>query len=193
MATSKSKLNRDANRRDAPGTSALPVIPDTLVEPMLTALPVTPMPKARMALVKKNLLARVAGASAAKAKIAAAGSGASDSAVSTTRAGDGKWHPLCAGVDVQPLFDDGHTLTWLARFQPGGRLPAHDHVGPEESFVLHGSCYLGNELLNQGDRQFAADGSHHDEVFSPAGCTLLIRSASRATPHYLAALSARAA
>jgi anti-sigma factor ChrR (cupin superfamily) len=190
MATSKSKVTRAANHRDAPDTS---VMPSELVEQMLAALPVTPMPKARMALVKKNLLARVAGANAAKAKIAAAGNGTSDIAVLTTRAGDGKWHSLCAGVDVQPLFDDGHTLTWFARFQPGGRLPAHDHVGPEESFVLHGSCYLGDELLNQGDRQFAADGSHHDEVFSPAGCTLLIRSASHATPHYLATLGGRAA
>jgi anti-sigma factor ChrR (cupin superfamily) len=190
MATSKSKVTRAVDHRDTTDAS---LMPQTLVEQMLTALPVTPMPKARMALVKKNLLARVAGASAAKAKIAAAGSGASDSAVSTTRAGGGRWHPLCVGVDVQPLFDDGHTLTWLARFQPGGRLPAHDHVGPEESFVLHGSCYLGNELLKQGDRQFAADGSHHDEVFSPSGCTLLIRSASHATPHYLATLSSRAA
>jgi anti-sigma factor ChrR (cupin superfamily) len=189
MATSKSKLTRDANHRDATDASFLP---NTLVEQMLVALPVTPMPKARMALVKKNLLARAAGATAAKAKIAASND-ATDSMVLTTRAGGGKWHPLCAGVDVQPLFDDGHTLTWLARLQPGGRLPAHDHVGPEESFVLHGSCYLGDVLLNQGDRQFAADGSHHDEVFSSSGCTLLIRSASHATPHYLAALSARVA
>jgi anti-sigma factor ChrR (cupin superfamily) len=186
MVTVKSKVKAGANAIEKP------VLPNALVEQLLDTLPSSRMPKARIAAVKKNLLARVAGASVAKAKIAAAVA-TSSAGLATTRAGDGKWHALCAGVDVQPLFDDGHTFTWLARFRAGGRLPAHDHVGPEESFVLHGSCYLGDELLNQGDHQFAADGSHHHEVYSPKGCTLLIRSASHATPHYLSVLSRSAA
>jgi anti-sigma factor ChrR (cupin superfamily) len=197
MAASKMKSKLMPTSVARSPTRVLPdVLPDALAQRLLVELVVEPMPKRRIVAVKKNLLAAVAGERTAKAKIVHATSSVSEKTAAldivTTRQGEGVWHQLCAGVEVQPLFDDGHTLSWLARFQPRGRLPAHDHVGEEESFVLHGACYLGGQLLNQGDRQFAPDGSHHQDVYSPKGCTLLIRSASRATPHYLSVLSARA-
>ncbi len=197
MASSKMKSKPTPTSVVRSATRALPhVLPDALAQRMLVELDVEPMPKRRVAAVKKNLFAALAGEGAGKVKIGHASFSASEKNAAldivTTRQGEGVWHQLCAGVEVQPLFDDGHTLSWLARFQPGGRLPAHDHVGEEESFVLHGACYLGDQLLNQGDRQFAPDGSHHQDVYSPQGCTLLIRSASRATPHYLTVLSAQA-
>jgi anti-sigma factor ChrR (cupin superfamily) len=177
------------------------VLPDALTQQLLTALVVKPMPMKRSAAVKKSVLTAIAKAIKDESKTATVGNNVKVKAavqttsrgIVTTRAGEGVWHALCAGVEVQTVSDDGHTLTWLARFGPGGRLPAHDHVGEEESFVLHGACYLGDQLLNQGDRQLAVDGSRHREVYSPEGCTLLIRSASRATPHYLSVLSGRAA
>ena len=117
-----------------------------------------------------------------------------------------RWHPQAPGIDTQILFDDGRTMTWLARFAAGARLAAHQHHGVEESTVLQGYCYLcgvnaggrlnGERLnderlndthlndehlnlrLNLGDYQLAEDGSTHPEVYSPEGCVLLIRSAS---------------
>ena len=87
-----------------------------------------------------------------------------------------KWRPINPLVSMQVLHDDGETLSWYARFQPGGRLPAHDHTGDEESLVISGSCYLNDKLMQVGDYQLCRAGSRHDNVFSEHGCLLFIRT-----------------
>lgn len=87
-----------------------------------------------------------------------------------------KWRIINPLVSMQVLHDDGETLSWYARFQPGGRLPAHDHTGDEESLVISGSCYLNDKLMQVGDYQLCRAGSRHDNVFSEHGCLLFIRT-----------------
>ena len=77
---------------------------------------------------------------------------------------------------MQVLYDDGETLSWYARFQPGGRLPAHEHTGVEESVVISGACYLNDKLMEVGDYQLCHAGSRHDNVFSEHGCLLFVRT-----------------
>lgn len=154
-----------------------PVLPDQLVSALLTAMPSAKVPKKREAILKKNLLAKIATMTKQAAEINAA-TNAEDKGITTARIGAGRWHPQQPGIDVQVLCDDGHHMTWLARFAAGARLAPHKHRGTEESSVLQGSCYAGKILLNQGDYQLAIDGSEHGEVYSPEGCILLIRSLS---------------
>jgi anti-sigma factor ChrR (cupin superfamily) len=95
----------------------------------------------------------------------------------TIRAEEGRWHVLpFPGVKVKTLsVDDARgTATILMSFEPGARVPAHDHHGDEESFVVSGSCRIGSIYLRQGDFHRAGGGSHHGEVVSDEGCVLLL-------------------
>ena len=96
---------------------------------------------------------------------------------STVRADEGRWMPLpFPGVKVKMLsIDDARgTATILMSLAPGSRVPAHDHHGDEESFVVSGSCRIGAIALRQGDFHRAAAGSHHGDVVSDEGCVLLL-------------------
>jgi quercetin dioxygenase-like cupin family protein len=157
-------------------TPAAAVLPEYVVGELLMALAPVSMPRKREAKVKEAILK----------KVAAAGK----SGISTVRANDGRWLPWLPGIDAQVLYDDGARMSWLARFAPGARMAAHDHEGDEESTVLSGACYVGTLLLAQGDFQLAPHGSRHDEIFSPEGCVLLMRTPSL-TPAQIEARTAQ--
>ena len=95
----------------------------------------------------------------------------------TVRSNEGRWM-LCPfpGVKVKTLSVDEKrgTATILVSLDPGSRLPAHDHHGDEESFVVSGSCRIGTVYLRQGDFHRAGEGSHHGDVVSDEGCVLLL-------------------
>jgi len=93
------------------------------------------------------------------------------------RLADG-WQPLASLARMKVLHDDGETMSWLAELQPGCRLPAHEHGGAEECLVVAGEVWLNGARFAAGDYQYAAAGTHHDEVRSDGGCLLLIRSPS---------------
>ena len=189
-----------------------PALPAALVSELLQAMPTTTLPKKRETLMKKNLMAKIATLahsqtqqqpqrkSAIKstttrpspAKPPASNAVPGITTIRMSDAAAGRWYSQEPGIDAKILFDDGRTMTWLARFAAGARLAAHLHHGVEESTVLQGYCFLGNGnvnaanlndesygmRLNPGDYQLAEDGSTHPEVYSPEGCVLLIRSAS---------------
>lgn len=92
---------------------------------------------------------------------------------------EGSWTPLLAGVQVKVLRDDGSTRTWLAKLQMGATLPAHEHAGDEECFVLEGSIDIGGERFHAGDYQLARAGTRHGVLATATGCLLLLRSPSR--------------
>lgn len=98
----------------------------------------------------------------------------------TLRAGEGKWyeyrHDGADGVDVMPLSVDKERgiATILLRLAAGSILPAHDHRGAEESYVVSGSCRIGSVSLKQGDFHHVDAGQHHGTVVSDEGCTLLL-------------------
>ena len=151
------------------------VLPEALLRELLIAQLPIDMPPKRQAHIKKNLLAKVAAMETPGLNLSAD--------IFTVRAGTGKWQHRSTGIDMQILFDDGRTMTRLVRFALGARLASHQHCGNEESTVLEGSCYVGDLLLNKGDYQLALDGSVHEEVHSPHGCVLLVRSASMKAHH----------
>ena len=151
------------------------VLPEALLRELLIAQPPIDMPPKRQAHIKKNLLAKVAAIEKFSPNLS--------KGITTVRAGTGEWQHRSTGIDMQILFDDGRTMTRLVRFAAGARLASHQHCGNEESTVLEGCCYVGDLLLNKGDYQLALDGSVHDEVHSPHGCILLVRSASMKAHH----------
>ncbi len=94
----------------------------------------------------------------------------------TVRADEGRWLRLVPGVTVKPLSVDTErgTATILMSLEPGAHVAGHDHSGPEDSFVLSGSCRIGNIHLATGDFHHAEGGTHHGEIVSDGGCVLLL-------------------
>ena len=92
------------------------------------------------------------------------------------RSDEGTWFDLAAGVRLKKLASDRtrNTVTVLVSMEPGSVLPAHDHRHPEESFVVRGSCHIGELYLRQGDFHRADAQSHHADVASDEGCELLV-------------------
>jgi anti-sigma factor ChrR (cupin superfamily) len=95
---------------------------------------------------------------------------------STVRANEGRWLRLVPGVTVKPLSEDLErgTATILMKLEPGSRVAGHDHTGPEDSFVISGSCRIGTTYLSVGDFHHADAGTHHGEIVSEDGCVLLL-------------------
>lgn len=95
----------------------------------------------------------------------------------TVREGEGRWMTVAPGARTKRLNKDARrgTLTFLLDLEPLAMLPAHDHEGGEDSFVIRGSCRIGALALNPGDFHHAEASSHHgDIVASEEGCLLLI-------------------
>ena len=94
----------------------------------------------------------------------------------TVRANEGRWHRMVPGVTVKTLSVDVErdTATILMMFEPGARVPQHDHAGAEDSFVISGSCRIGEAYLLKGDFHHADAGTTHGEIVSDEGCTLLL-------------------
>lgn len=77
------------------------------------------------------------------------------------------WKPTpCEGVDMKVLLhdEDSGLMTALFRWAPGARLPLHEHVEIEQSYILEGSliddegeCSAGNFVWRPaGNRHWAA-------------------------------------
>ena len=80
----------------------------------------------------------------------------------TVRANEGRWHRMVPGVTVKTFRIDieRDTATILMMFEPGARVPQHDHAGAEDSFVISGSCRIGETLPAQG--RLPSRGRGHD-------------------------------
>jgi anti-sigma factor ChrR (cupin superfamily) len=84
------------------------------------------------------------------------------------------WEPLRPGVDVHWIYreaEDGAAAA-LIRFQPGGRVPLHEHRGHEHIFVLSGSQTDENGRLAAGSLMVNAPGARHS-IVSEEGCLVL--------------------
>jgi predicted ChrR family anti-sigma factor len=94
----------------------------------------------------------------------------------TVRADEGRWHRIIPGVTVKTLSVDleRDTATILMTLEPGSTVPSHGHSGPEDSFVVSGSCRIGVTHLRKGDFHHADGGTHHEDVVSDEGCVLLL-------------------
>ena len=79
------------------------------------------------------------------------------------RAGEGRWEPVCAGIERKTLWHDREKgrITFLIRAQPGAEFPAHQHDDDEEAYVLSGDLSFDDLVLGAGDYHLARPGVRH--------------------------------
>lgn len=95
----------------------------------------------------------------------------------TVRSEEGNWRSCAPGVRTKKLSKDPArgTATFLLELEPRAILPAHDHEGSEDSYVVRGSCRIGAVALYAGDFHHVDAGAHHgDVVSSDEGCLILL-------------------
>lgn len=84
------------------------------------------------------------------------------------------WKPFTAGVDIYRLYGDGETgpTAALLRFQPGGRVPLHEHTGYEHIFMLSGEQVDEVSKAESGSLIINPPGTSHS-ILSQNGCIVL--------------------
>jgi len=93
----------------------------------------------------------------------------------TVRAEEGKWSVLAPGARMKMLSKEAGRMTFLVDLDPHATVPAHDHDGGEDSYVVRGSCQIGALGLNTGDFHHVEATAHHGDVVASAeGCLLLL-------------------
>ena len=83
------------------------------------------------------------------------------------------WHKTRhAGVDTKTLVADPQTglLTVITKMAPGARLPDHEHVLIEQTYVLEGTLHCGEGVCRAGDFVWRPEGSRHEAWAGPEGC-----------------------
>jgi anti-sigma factor ChrR (cupin superfamily) len=80
-----------------------------------------------------------------------------------------------AGVETKVLVADPATglATVLTRLAPAARLPDHEHVLIEQTFVLEGALHCGEGVCQAGDFVWRPAGSRHEAWAGPEGCLTL--------------------
>lgn len=78
------------------------------------------------------------------------------------------------GVTMKVLMEEKETglVTGLFRFAPGAKLPYHEHVEIEQSYVLEGSLVDDEGEATAGNFVWRPAGNRHD-AHSPNGCLVL--------------------
>ena len=75
------------------------------------------------------------------------------------------------GIEMKVLWRDAgsESFTALFRMQPGARIPRHQHVGIEQTYVLEGSLVDEQGACTAGNFVWRDAESIH-EAYSPDGC-----------------------
>jgi quercetin dioxygenase-like cupin family protein len=92
------------------------------------------------------------------------------------RSGEIGWRALrTPGLSVKVLRSDAASgaATTLIKLEAGARVPAHDHPGGEEIFVLEGDFQVGGEQLGPGDYLYTPPDVKH-AASSKGGCLVLV-------------------
>jgi len=81
-------------------------------------------------------------------------------------------HP---GIETKTLVVDAGSglLTTLLRMAPGAKLPDHEHVLVEQTFVLEGSLVCGEGVCRAGEFVWRPAGSRHEAWAGPEGGLML--------------------
>jgi anti-sigma factor ChrR (cupin superfamily) len=79
------------------------------------------------------------------------------------------------GVEMKTLLVDRETgvVTSLMKFAPGARLPDHEHVLIEQTYVLEGTLVCGEGECKAGDFVWRPAGSRHEAWAGPRGGIML--------------------
>ena len=80
-----------------------------------------------------------------------------------------------AGVEMKTLLVDRESgvVTSLMKFAPGARLPDHEHVLIEQTYVLEGTLVCGEGECKAGDYVWRPAGSRHEAWAGPQGGIML--------------------
>jgi len=81
-------------------------------------------------------------------------------------------HP---GVETRALVAEPRTglLTVLTKMAPGARLPDHEHVRVEQTYVLEGALHCEEGVCRAGNFVWRPAGSRHQAWAGPEGCLAL--------------------
>jgi len=81
-------------------------------------------------------------------------------------------HP---GVETRALVAEPRTglLTVLTKMAPGARLPDHEHVRVEQTYVLEGALHCDEGVCRAGNFVWRPAGSRHQAWAGPEGCLAL--------------------
>ncbi|HKP86605.1 MAG TPA: cupin domain-containing protein [Blastocatellia bacterium] len=92
------------------------------------------------------------------------------------RAEGSKWTKVEEGIFIKPLYYDRASglATTLVKMMPGTALPAHQHNGVEQLFILEGDCNVRGEVLGPGDYHRASTGTVHETTFTVHGTVFLL-------------------
>ena len=79
------------------------------------------------------------------------------------------------GVQGKPLLIERETglMTLLVKMEPGARLPDHEHVMIEQTYVLEGSLVCGEGECKAGEFVWRPAGSRHEAWAGPQGGLML--------------------
>jgi len=86
------------------------------------------------------------------------------------------WQPTrFAGIETKTLLFDRATglATVLMRMAPGAKLPDHEHVLIEQTYVLEGSLVCGEGECKAGEFVWRPAGSRHEAWGGPQGGLML--------------------
>ncbi|MGA9853786.1 MAG: cupin domain-containing protein [Gammaproteobacteria bacterium] len=86
------------------------------------------------------------------------------------------WKPsaFAVGVFVKDVAVTGGLEMQIVRFEPGARLPLHEHELPEFIYVLEGDVIIAGQHLSRGWASVASAGSVHTDVHSDSGCIFVL-------------------
>jgi len=74
---------------------------------------------------------------------------------------DAHWRPVREGVTLAPLRMEAGAGTFLMRYAPGSRSPAHAHPDGEEIYVVSGKGRLDDLPIQAGDFIYTPPGEAH--------------------------------
>jgi anti-sigma factor ChrR (cupin superfamily) len=136
-------------------------------------------PQTPSAALRERLLARVRSSAKANPSVEAteSASGAPAPAGFDFVWSDAPWGPspvLGARLKVLSVRPQHPYAVLLMELAPQTTYPEHDHLGPEELYVLSGDLRTEGRLLGPGDYLHAEPGTHHQSLYTECGCTALL-------------------
>ena len=83
------------------------------------------------------------------------------------------WAPFREGVDIHPIYrDEDGCSAALLKYQPGSRIPAHQHEGYEHILILSGEQSDDENVYTRGQLVIHPPGSSHS-IYSKTGCIVM--------------------
>ena len=146
-------------------TTSDTVLDSVLMELLARAVAPVELPAAKKAALRERILKRVAAEKATSARTHL-----------TVHFSDDGWVDVMPLIKVKTIFESEDGKGVLFRFQPGARLPAHEHGTDEECVVLEGELRIGSEVVRAGDFHLARRGIPHAELTSSTGALFYIRT-----------------